>query len=104
MEVIVGVSVMILGSVLRVLAGLELKRAGLSLQEMSFIKRPPRIAQEGVYRYLRHPAYLGSLLIITGAGLACLGWGGAVLCLPAWPFFRDRELREERILKEMNHA
>lgn len=104
MEVGVGVLAMILGMTLRALAGLELHRVGFNLREAQLVRRPPRIAQEGIYQYLRHPAYTGSLIFIAGVGIACLGWGGASISVAAWPLFRSRMLEEEELLREVRHG
>lgn len=92
------------GLLLRHLAGVELKRVGLDLLTARYLVQPPRIACEGVYRYMDHPAYAGSLLLMAGAGIACLGWGGAILALAAWPFYRVRSIEEDRLLREMKDA
>ena len=45
------------------------------------ITKPPEIYQKGLYRYIRHPAYLGSLILCGGLFSLCAGWLGG---LPAW--------------------
>jgi len=42
------------------------------------------IVQSGLYRFVRHPAYLGSLVSLLGLGLAFENWAsiGAALALP----------------------
>ncbi len=42
---------------------------------------PKTIYQGGLYRYIRHPAYLGSLMMLGGIFALCSGWIGA---LPPW--------------------
>jgi protein-S-isoprenylcysteine O-methyltransferase Ste14 len=32
------------------------------------------LVQRGLYRYIRHPGYLGTILMLTGAGLAVTNW------------------------------
>jgi protein-S-isoprenylcysteine O-methyltransferase Ste14 len=49
---------------------------------------------DGVFR-LRHPAYIGNLLEISGIGAIFLGWGGFALFFAALPFYADRIFREE---------
>lgn len=51
---------------------------------------------DGIFR-LRHPAYIGVGMEISGAGMVALDWWGAVLVFAAMPFYADRILREESI-------
>lgn len=60
------------------------------------LTEPRRYLTDGVFR-LRHPAYIGHLVMIAGLGIACLGWGGVICALPAFPFYADRLLYEEDI-------
>ena len=64
--------------------------------EPHMIYPPDRYLTDGVFR-LRHPAYIGVLLEIGGAGVLFLGWGGIVLAFAAWPFYADRMMREEKL-------
>jgi protein-S-isoprenylcysteine O-methyltransferase Ste14 len=66
------------------------------LADFGLITLPNRYVTNGVYR-LRHPAYIGAILMIAGAGILVFGWSGAALVIPAWPFYADRIYREERI-------
>jgi protein-S-isoprenylcysteine O-methyltransferase Ste14 len=45
------------------------------------IVKPTGIYQKGLYKYIRHPAYLGSLIMCGGIFALCAGWSGG---LPAW--------------------
>jgi protein-S-isoprenylcysteine O-methyltransferase Ste14 len=40
-----------------------------------------RIVSEGPYRYLRHPSYTGTLMILLGLGLASRTWLGTVIII-----------------------
>src|SRR5207249_7180534 len=37
------------------------------------------IVRRGPYRLIRHPAYLGTIIVVLGLGLAIGGWMGAVV-------------------------
>jgi protein-S-isoprenylcysteine O-methyltransferase Ste14 len=66
-------------------------------RDFGLIKRPTRYKTDGVYR-LRHPAYLGAICIIAGAGmLAFASLRGAALVIPALPFYSARLHAEERL-------
>lgn len=84
----------VVGLGMRVWAYWTLRGAGMPVEQWYVPERPKALVRRGPYRWLRHPAYVGSLLWFAGAGVACLGWGGAVVALPAWPFFALRMYQE----------
>jgi protein-S-isoprenylcysteine O-methyltransferase Ste14 len=43
------------------------------------IKEGHRVVEAGPYRFVRHPAYAGSLLTIVGVGFALQSWGAVIL-------------------------
>lgn len=89
----------LLGVGLRAWAIWHLRRAGLSWEQFYRVSYPRGgLARTGPYRYMNHPCYVGSLVWLAGAGMLCLGWGGAIIALPAWPLFAERILREDRLL------
>ena len=66
-----GVAIMAIGLALRVWAARVLGRFYTrTLRTME----QQRIVQTGPYRMIRHPGYLGVMLMWTGAGLATLDW------------------------------
>jgi protein-S-isoprenylcysteine O-methyltransferase Ste14 len=73
-----------------------MRRIGKVCAERYMIYPPDRYLTDGVYR-LRHPAYIGALLEIGGAGVLFLGWGGMILAFAALPFYADRIMREEKL-------
>ncbi len=64
---IAGIVVIIAGVVLRWVAILTLKR---QFTVNVAIREDHRLVTHGIYRYLRHPSYTGSLLSFLGLGLA----------------------------------
>jgi len=60
---------------------------------------PKRIVKEGIYKYIRHPFYLGTIIYLFGFSLLLGGWKIAFLLLPySIGFFLDRIDREEQML------
>lgn len=60
-----------------------------------------RLIQQGPYGVLRHPGYLGSLLMWAGAGLATFNWLAVVLIVPLFlAAYGFRIGAEERMLRE----
>lgn len=43
------------------------------------IKEGHRVIQRGPYRFVRHPAYAGSLLTLTGVGFALQSWAAVIV-------------------------
>jgi protein-S-isoprenylcysteine O-methyltransferase Ste14 len=65
------------------------------------IQEQHELIEKGLYRYVRHPAYLGELLIFFGTGLAFANWISLV-SLFGCPFvaFSVRINVEEKVLSE----
>lgn len=61
------------------------------------IKLPEKICTKGAYRYVRHPSYIGSLLILCGASIVSPVAG---ICYLAFAFFLARATQEEMILSQ----
>lgn len=97
-ESTVGATLIALGMALRGWSLRTLIHAGISAQAWSMPEQPAQIVCDGPYRWLRHPAYLGSLGVIAGVGVLALGWGGATLALAAWPFYAGRMALENQWL------
>jgi protein-S-isoprenylcysteine O-methyltransferase len=86
-----------LGLALRAWSWWALSRAGLPREAFFTVQQPPDWTTNGPYRFLRHPAYLGSMLILSGIGMQVLGPPGLVLSAPAWPFFALRIHQENQL-------
>src|SRR6266536_59221 len=71
-----GIVILLLGLVIRWLAIFTL---GEYFTRTVTISSDHRIIQSGLYRYLRHPAYIGALLAHLGLGLAFTNWLSFVL-------------------------
>jgi protein-S-isoprenylcysteine O-methyltransferase Ste14 len=57
------------------------------------------VVQRGIYRFIRHPIYVGDLLLLTGLELALNSW--LVLgILVLTPVVLARAIREEELLKQ----
>ena len=55
---------------------------------------PDRIVEQGLYRWLRNPMYLGHLVFLAGLALTLGSWIGAVV-LAFHAFWFDRRVRED---------
>ena len=91
-----GLGLIVLGIVFRWIAIFKLKKyftLNVSIQ------RNHRVVNTGIYRYIRYPAYLGSLLSFAGLGFALLNWISLVIIfLPILGSFLNRISIEEKVL------
>jgi protein-S-isoprenylcysteine O-methyltransferase Ste14 len=72
----IGVAMMLLGMAFRFWAVATL-RSFFSYTVQ--IKEGHHVIESGPYRFVRHPAYTGSLLTIAGVGFALQSWGAVLL-------------------------
>jgi protein-S-isoprenylcysteine O-methyltransferase Ste14 len=92
----IGIAVMLCGIALRVWATQMLGRFYTRTLRIS---EGQRVVQDGPYKYVRHPGYLGVILLWVGAGLATINWIVAVLVtLTFVAAYRYRINAEERML------
>ena len=91
-----GLMFIILGLIIRWIAILKLKSmftVNVSIQENH------KIVQSGIYKIIRHPAYLGSLLSFWGLGLAFVNWLSIIIIfIPILISFIYRIHIEEKVL------
>jgi protein-S-isoprenylcysteine O-methyltransferase Ste14 len=60
-----------------------------------------KLITNGIYRYLRHPAYAGTLLSFLGLGLAFANWISLVIVVLLVPLVFLRRIQvEERVLRD----
>ena len=92
----IGIAVMLCGITLRVCASQTLGRFYTRTLRVS---EGQRVVQDGPYKYVRHPGYLGTILLWVGAGLATVNWIVAVLVTFTFvAAYRYRINAEERML------
>ncbi|MDR6567572.1 Protein-S-isoprenylcysteine O-methyltransferase Ste14 [Chitinophaga ginsengisegetis] len=94
----IGLSVILLGMVLRFVAIAQLGR--LFTVNVT-IRKDHHIKKDGLYSILRHPSYAGSLLSFLGFGLSQNNWLGlAIVFIPVFVAFVYRMKIEEKVLSE----
>jgi protein-S-isoprenylcysteine O-methyltransferase Ste14 len=65
------------------------------------IRSDHRLVQTGIYRLIRHPSYLGSIVSFVGLGIAFCNWlTFALVLVPVTVSFMRRIQIEERALRE----
>jgi protein-S-isoprenylcysteine O-methyltransferase Ste14 len=96
--VIAGVALIWIGSALRVWSIVVL---GRYFKLMVVVQENHQVIDRGPYRWLRHPSYLGGIMLMAGIGLAEGGWVSTMVMLFAGiAAFVVRLRFEERVLVE----
>lgn len=92
------------GFALRFWCWRELNKVGITtLMQLAIAAPPTRWTTAGPYGWpwvwpilMRHPAYIGSLMIVAGVGVLGFGeWSGCVIAFAAYPHYMRRILLEE---------
>lgn len=93
---ILGMSLMVIGLVIRWTAVLTLRR--YFTVDVAIVEGH-KIVQSGLYKYIRHPAYTGSLLTFLGLGLSFSNWlAPIIIVVPVLLAFLYRIRVEEAVL------
>jgi protein-S-isoprenylcysteine O-methyltransferase Ste14 len=98
-----GIILALTGGVLRLLSRLALRGAGLGVMESSRLKvvEDQELVTDGVYRYIRHPLYLGEVLRNHGGALALSSaYGFSVMSLATLFLHFRMDIEEGMLLKE----
>ena len=91
-----GLILIIAGLIIRWFAILELKEF---FTVTVAIQKDHRVVNSGLYKYIRHPAYLGSLLSFLGLGFALQNWISIlVIFIPIFGALSYRIHVEENVL------
>jgi protein-S-isoprenylcysteine O-methyltransferase Ste14 len=104
--VVPGVGVIQMFGIVLILAGLAIRWAAILTLRKYFtvdvvIMNDHKIVMTGLYRYVRHPAYLGSLLSFLGLAISFSNWLTAlVIFMPITGAFLYRIHVEEQALGE----
>jgi protein-S-isoprenylcysteine O-methyltransferase Ste14 len=94
----IGLVLIVLGLIIRWFAILKLKEF---FTVTVSIQKDHRVVDTGIYKYSRHPAYLGSLLSFLGLGLALQNWLSIlVIFVPIFCALSYRIYVEEKVLIE----
>jgi len=94
MQIWAGIGLIVLGMAIRLAAIWHLREC-FTLKIMC----PPRLVTGGIYKWVRHPTYLGSVLIFVGVTwLASNGWLALIIGLLCFQVAHERIEREEAAL------
>jgi protein-S-isoprenylcysteine O-methyltransferase Ste14 len=70
---ILGILVYLLGLAVAVTGRLQLGNNWVDLEDYRVLPEQ-KLVQNGIYRYIRHPIYLGDVLLVLGLELALVSW------------------------------
>jgi protein-S-isoprenylcysteine O-methyltransferase Ste14 len=98
-----GVVVMWLGLAIRVWAVLTLGQAFRTTVE---VDAGQAVVQSGPYRWVRHPAYTGLLVLLAGLGLAMGNWLSLAACavLPVLAVLRRISVEEDELTRVLGDS
>ena len=94
---VVGIVLLVLGGLVSLVAVLHL---GSNLTPLPHPKEGATLVVTGMYRFVRHPIYLGVILMAIGFALFMQGWLTLVEALALVVFFDIKSRREEVWLAE----
>jgi len=94
----IGLAVLYLGIAVRLIA---IRQLGRYFTVDVTIREDHQLMQSGLYKYVRHPSYLGACLSLLGLGLTMNNWYGLLAAfLPVFFTFVYRMNIEEKVLTE----
>jgi protein-S-isoprenylcysteine O-methyltransferase Ste14 len=93
---LLGVAAIISGLVIRLTA---MRTLGARFTYAVAVQRQHELVEDGIYRYVRHPGYLGQLMVFLGIGMAFANWLSLLgLLAPTFVAFSRRISVEESVL------
>jgi protein-S-isoprenylcysteine O-methyltransferase Ste14 len=94
---IVGLLLFIIGFSIELAGQITLRR---SYSSTLVIKDDHQLVTHGIYRFIRHPMYLGVIMVAVGIAAYSLSLGGIVIMLALVPIFLIRIKIEEKLLTD----
>ena len=102
-NIIASIPFLLAGAIVNLISRFTLSRAGLSVMDSSRLRvvEDQKLVTSGVYRYIRHPMYLGEFGKNIGVPLFFNSMMGMVVMILANLFLLIRiEIEEEMLIKE----
>ena len=94
-QAIVGIALVVAGLIIRVVAAVTLRRFYSSTL---VIRSDHQLITHGIYRFVRHPIYLGVLVSVIGMPVVASSLVGLLIMLILIPVILNRIRLEERML------
>ena len=93
----VGVALIVIGLTIELVAQITLRH---SYSSTLVIREDHQLITHGVYRFIRHPIYLGVILVFIGFAVYASSLYGLLAMSALFPVFLNRIRMEERLLTE----
>ena len=93
----VGVALIVIGLTIELVAQITLRH---SYSSTLVIREDHQLITHGVYRFIRHPIYLGVILVFIGFAVYASSLYGLLVMSALIPVFLNRIRMEERLLTE----
>jgi protein-S-isoprenylcysteine O-methyltransferase Ste14 len=93
----VGAALFVIGFTILLVAQITLRH---SYSSTLVIREDHQLITHGVYRFIRHPIYLGNILVFIGIALYASSLYGLLVMSALIPVFLNRIRMEERLLTE----
>jgi protein-S-isoprenylcysteine O-methyltransferase Ste14 len=87
-----GVALVLLGSAIRLAA---IRTLGAAFTASVRVEADHRLVQHGLYRWIRHPSYVGALLALLGVPVLFAAWWATALTFLTMSFAYARRIRLE---------
>jgi len=107
LSICTSVTLVELSGIIFICVGLLIRWLAILILKKSFtvnitVSEDQTIVQSGIYKYIRHPAYLGSLLSFLGLGVETNNWLTLIIIfIPILTAFLNRISIEERVLNQV---
>ncbi len=96
-QTIVGLALVVIGLIIAIVAAVTLRRFYSSTL---VIRKDHQLITRGVYRFTRHPIYLGVLMVSMGMPVYVSSLYGLLIMLALIPLVLNRIRMEERMLSD----
>lgn len=93
-----GLALYLLGLAIAVSGRVQLGRNWANIEDAQVLSRQT-LVQEGIYRFIRHPIYVGDSLLLIGLQLALNSWLVLAMLVPVGIFVRQA-IMEEQLLSQ----
>ena len=94
---IIGMALLVIGLTIALVAHFTLRR---SYSSTLVIRKDHQLITHGIYRYVRHPVYLGVIIAVIGLPVFASSLYGLLIILALIPIILNRIRMEERLLTE----